>query len=152
MTAHNDTAAANLAEDRDAAQRAQSELVEEFAFFDDWTERYRHIIDMGKALPELEDNEKIDDNLVRGCQSQVWFVLEKDAEGRLMIRATSDAMIVKGLIAMLLRVYNGRLSQTIANTPPDFIEALGLQAHLSPTRNNGLLSMVKRLQAAAAAD
>ncbi len=151
MTADNDTRPQNLADDRAAAERAQAELVEEFGFFDDWTERYRHIIDMGKALPELNEAEKIDQNLVRGCQSQVWFVLEKDAEGRLKIRATSDAMIVRGLIAMLLRVYDGRLSQTIATTPPQFIEALGLQAHLSPTRNNGLLAMVKRLQSAAVA-
>ncbi len=143
--------AVSACDDRAAVEQAQAELVEDFSFFDDWTERYRHIIDLGKALPELEESEKTDDNLVRGCQSQVWFVLEKTKDDRLVIRATSDAMIVRGLIAMLLKVYNGRLCQTIASTPPQFIEALGLQAHLSPTRNNGLLAMVKRIQSAAAA-
>lgn len=150
MTSPN-TSAQTTAEDRAAVEQAQAELVEDFSFLDDWTERYRHIIDLGKALPELADTEKTDDNLVRGCQSQVWFVLEKTDDARLEIRATSDAMIVRGLIAMLLKVYNGRLCQTIATTPPHFIEALGLQAHLSPTRNNGLLAMVKRIQSAAAA-
>ncbi len=145
------TPTVSAADDRAAIAAAQAELVEVFSFFDDWTERYRHIIDLGKALPDLAESEKTDENLVRGCQSQVWFVLDKTADGRLEIRATSDAMIVRGLIAMLLKVYHGRLSQTIAATPPQFIEALGLQAHLSPTRNNGLLAMVKRIQSAAAA-
>lgn len=133
-------------EDLDAIKMAQDRLIEDFSFFDDWAERYRHIIDLGKSLPELPDKEKTEDNLVRGCQSQVWVVIDKTDDGLMKIRATSDAMIVRGLIAMLLQVYDGHLPQSIAKTPPQFIDDIGLKNHLSPTRNNGLLSMVRRIQ------
>ena len=112
-------------------------------------DRYQYLIDLGRRLPALDDSEKVDANKIRGCQSQVWFVaVEKD--GRLEFRAVSDAAIVSGLIALLLRVYSGRLPQDILNTPPDFITALELEQHLSATRSNGLASMLKAIREFAA--
>ena len=127
------------------AAAAQAELVEEFRFFDNWMDRYQYLIDMGRRLPEFPEADRIDDNKIRGCQSQVWFVAEK-RDGRLEFRAISDAAIVSGLIALLLRIYSGRTPQDILETPPDFVEALDLQAHLSPTRSNGLSSMLKAIR------
>jgi cysteine desulfuration protein SufE len=124
---------------------AQEELVEEFRFFDNWMDRYQYLIDLGRRLPEFPDADRTDDNKIRGCQSQVWFVAS-ERDGRLEFRAISDAAIVSGLIAMLLRIYSGRYPQDILDTPPDFVEALQLQAHLSPTRSNGLASMLKAIR------
>ena len=124
---------------------AQDELVEEFQFFDNWMDRYQYLIDLGRRLPALEESEKIDANKIRGCQSQVWFVANEDG-GRLQFRAISDAAIVSGLIALLLRIYSGRLPQDILATPPDFIAALDLEQHLSATRSNGLASMLKAIR------
>ena len=127
------------------AAAAQAELVEEFRFFDNWMDRYQYLIDMGRRLPEFPEADRVDANKIRGCQSQVWFVAEK-RDGRLEFRAISDAAIVSGLIALLLRIYSGRTPQDILETPPDFVEALELQAHLSPTRSNGLSSMLKAIR------
>jgi cysteine desulfuration protein SufE len=127
------------------AAAAQAELVEEFRFFDNWMDRYQYLIDMGRRLPDFPEADRIDDNKIRGCQSQVWFIAEQ-RDGRLEFRAISDAAIVSGLIALLLRIYSGRTPQDILDTPPDFIEALDLQAHLSPTRSNGLSSMLKAIR------
>ena len=127
------------------AARAQQELVEEFGFFDNWMDRYQYLIDMGRRLPEFPDEDRVDSNKIRGCQSQVWFVAERN-DGKLDFRAISDAAIVSGLIAMLLRVYSGRTPQDILDTPPDFVTALELEAHLSPTRSNGLASMLKAIR------
>jgi len=124
---------------------AQEELVEEFRFFDNWMDRYQYLIDLGRRLPEFPEADRIDENKIRGCQSQVWFVASEN-DGRLEFRAISDAAIVSGLIAMLLRIYSGRPPQDILDTPPDFVEALQLQAHLSPTRSNGLASMLKAIR------
>jgi len=121
---------------------AQEELIEEFRFFDDWMDRYQYLIDLGRRLPELPEAERVDANKIRGCQSQVWFVA-KEKDGRLEFRAISDAAIVSGLIAVLLRIYSGKKPQEILDTPPDFVKALQLEAHLSPTRSNGLASMLK---------
>ena len=126
-------------------QAAQSELVEEFQFFDDWMDRYQYLIDMGRKLPEFPEADRIDANKIRGCQSQVWFVA-KDNDGRLDFRAISDAAIVSGLIALLLRIYSGRRPQDILDSPPDFVTALQLEQHLSPTRSNGLSSMLKAIR------
>jgi cysteine desulfuration protein SufE len=129
---------------------AQDELIEEFQFFDNWMDRYQYLIDLGRRLPALDESEKVDANKIRGCQSQVWFVAaEKD--GRLEFRAISDAAIVSGLIALLLRIYSGRLPQDILDTPPDFITSLELEQHLSATRSNGLASMLKAIREFAAA-
>ena len=123
-------------------QAAQQEVIEEFAFFDDWMDRYQYLIDLGRRLPEMPDSEKVDANKIRGCQSQVWLVAEQE-DGRLQFRATSDAAIVSGLIALLLRIYSDRKPQDIVDTQPEFVKALGLESHLSPTRSNGLASMLK---------
>ncbi|MEM8682774.1 MAG: SufE family protein [Pseudomonadota bacterium] len=126
-------------------EQAQAEVIEEFAFLDDWMDRYQYIIDMGKRLQPLPDDERVDDNLIRGCQSRVWMVAET-VDDRLSIRAISDAAIVSGLIAILLRIYSGRRPQDILDTSPDFVASLGLEQHLSPTRSNGLASMLKAIR------
>ena len=127
------------------AQAAQEELVEEFQFFDNWMDRYQYLIDMGRRLPEFPESQRVDANKIRGCQSQVWFVAEQ-SDGRLEFRAISDAAIVSGLIALLLRIYSGRRPQDILDTPPNFVEALQLEQHLSPTRSNGLSSMLQAIR------
>ena len=126
-------------------EKAQAEVVEEFRFFDDWMDRYQYLIDLGRRLPPLPEHELIDANKIKGCQSQVWFIAEQQ-DDRLVFRATSDAAIVSGLIALLLRIYSGRRPQEIIDTNPDFVTALALQQHLSPTRSNGLASMLKAIQ------
>ncbi len=130
-------------------QAAQDDVVEEFALFDDWMDRYQYLIDLGRRLPALAASELVDENKIRGCQSQVWFVAEQK-DGRLTFRAISDAAIVSGLIALLLRIYSGRYPQDILDTPPNFIVALELEQHLSATRSNGLSSMLKAIRTFAA--
>jgi cysteine desulfuration protein SufE len=132
---------------------AQQEIIDEFSLFEDWMDRYQYLIDLGRRLPEFPDALRTEENRIRGCQSQVWFVPEQK-DGRLHFRAISDAAIVSGLIALLLRLYSGRYPQDILDTPPDFVEALQLQSHLSPTRSNGLSAMlaaIRRFAAEAAA-
>ena len=128
-----------------SAQAAQDAIVDEFAFFGDWTERYQYLIDLGRKLPAFPDEWKIDAHKVLGCQSQVWLVPSGDA-GKLEFAATSDSSIVTGLIALLLRVYSGRSAEEILATQPRFIEALGLQRHLSATRANGLAAMLATIK------
>ena len=128
---------------------AQQEIIEEFSLFDDWMDRYQYLIDLGRRLPEFPDELRTDEHRIRGCQSQVWFVPER-RDGRLYFQAISDAAIVSGLIALLLRLYSGREPQDILDTPPDFVEALELQSHLSPTRSNGLSSMLQAIRGFAA--
>jgi cysteine desulfuration protein SufE len=132
---------------------AQQEIIDEFSLFEDWMDRYQYLIDMGRRLPPFPDELRTEENRIRGCQSQVWFVPE-ERDGRLYFQAISDAAIVSGLIALLLRLYSGRDPQDILDTPPDFVEALQLQSHLSPTRSTGLSSMldaIRRFAAEAAA-
>jgi len=128
---------------------AQREVVEEFSFFDNWMDRYQYLIDLGRRLPELDESERVDDNLIRGCQSQVWFVPERSGD-RLAFRAASDAAIVSGLIALLLRIYSDKTPRDILASSPDFIEKLELEKHLSATRSNGLASMLKAIREFAA--
>ena len=130
-------------------QAAQDDVIEEFAFFDNWMDRYQYLIDLGRRLPALTAMELVDENKIRGCQAQVWFVAEQK-DGRLTFRAISDAAIVSGLIALLLRIYSGRYPQDILDTPPNFIVALELEQHLSATRSNGLSSMLKAILSFAA--
>lgn len=125
---------------------AQQELVEEFSYFDNWFDRYQYIIDLGRRLPEFPEADKIEANKIKGCQSQVWFVASRDND-LLQFRAISDAAIVTGLIALLLRIYSGRRPQEILDTPADFVAALELEQHLSPTRSNGLAAMLQAIQA-----
>jgi len=119
----------------------QCQIVEEFSFFSDWSERYQYLIDLGRKLPSFPEELKTEDSKVTGCQSQVWLVVDGSKE-QLNFRAASDSAIVSGLIALLLRVYSGRSAQEILDTEPEFIEQIGLSAHLSPTRSNGLRAML----------
>lgn len=132
-----------------AIDQAQQDIVEEFAFLGDWTERYQYLIDCGKSLPDLPAAEKIAANRLHGCQSQVWLVAEQDS-AQLRFRATSDALIVAGLIALLLRIYSGRSAAEILASKPWFVTELGLNDHLSPTRSNGLAAMLSAINNIAA--
>ncbi|XDZ65865.1 SufE family protein [Alphaproteobacteria bacterium LSUCC0684] len=125
-----------------------AEIVDEFSFFDDWEDRYQHLIDLGRRLPPLEDRHKIEENRLRGCQSVVHFKAEYDAPV-LLFHAGSDAAIVQGLIALMLRVYSGQKPEDILATQPDFLHQIGLDEHLSPTRKNGLASLVTAIMDAA---
>ena len=133
-----------------AIEQTTQDIVDEFAFFDDWVQRYEYIIEMGKALPGLPDDKKDDAHKVPGCQSQVWFYARRE-DDRIHFDADSDAMIVRGLIALLLRVYSGRTPEEIIGTPPEFFEVLELGSHLSGSRANGLHAMVTRIHAYARA-
>ena len=128
---------------------AQRDIIDEFSLFDDWMDRYQYIIDLGRRLPEFPEELRTEENRIRGCQSQVWFVAEKE-NGKLSFQAISDAAIVSGLIALLLRLYSGREPKEILETPPDFVSALELEKHLSPTRSTGLSSMLKAIRGFAA--
>jgi cysteine desulfuration protein SufE len=130
----------------------QALIAEDFELFDDWRERIEYVLDLGKQLEPLPQADYADQNKVKGCQSQVWMVAELDqASGRLRLRADSDAFIVKGLIALLLRLYANRRPQEILDNPPRVFEEIGLGAHLSPTRANGLHAMIKRIHQLATA-
>ena len=120
---------------------AQATIAEEFAFFSDWSERYQYLIDLGRKLPEFPDACKTEAHRLLGCQSMVWIVPSGDA-GRLDFAAASDSAIVSGLVFLALRVYSGRSAREILDTEPDFIAAIGLAKHLSPTRSNGLASLL----------
>jgi len=123
----------------------EKEIIEEFALFDSWDDKYEYIIDMGKTLPVLDTKYKTDENRVRGCQSSVWLVAEYKG-GKLYYKADSDALIVKGLISMLIRVLSGRTADEIIEAKLDFIREIGMTTHLAQTRSNGLLSMVKQMK------
>lgn len=125
-------------------EEAQQEIIEEFSFFDSWMDRYQHLIDQGRQLPALDPSEKTDERLLEGCQSQVWLIGEGNAE-RMIFRANSDAAIVSGLIALILRVYSGRSAAEILASRPHFVDAIGLSTHLSPTRANGLNAMLREI-------
>jgi len=123
----------------------QDRIVKEFAVLEDWTERYKYIIDLGRKLEPLDDKYKKEENLVRGCQSKVWLIAELDGD-KVVYKADSDAAIVKGLVALMIRLYSNQTPDTIISTPPEFIRKIGMQEHLSSTRSNGLASMVKQMK------
>ena len=127
-------------------EELQNELIEQFEPFDDWMDRYQLIIEMGDELPQITEQEKKDENLIEGCQSRVWIVCEAHDDGTLHFRADSDALIVKGIAAMLLKIYDDQTPSAILNSPLFFIERLNLTGHLSPTRSNGLSSMIQRIK------
>ena len=131
-------------------RQTQQELIEEFQFFDNWMDRYQYLIDLGRRLPEFPESDKNEQNKIKGCQSQVWFVAETQGD-RLHFRAISDAAIVSGLIALLLRIYSDKRPADILETPAEFVGALGLEQHLSPTRSNGLASMMQAIRGYASA-
>ena len=130
------------------AAQAQADIADEFAMLGDWSERYQYLIDLGRKLPDLPDALKTDETRLHGCQSNVWIVAEGDAT-RLDFRAASDSAIVSGLIYLALRVYSGRPAAEILATAPDYIAAIGLAKHLSPTRSNGLAALLAHIQARA---
>ena len=123
----------------------QEDIIDDFNLFDDWMERYEFIIDNGITLPKIEEGNKSDDNIIKGCQSKVW--LHADYEnGKLQFSADSDAILTKGIISLLLKVYNNQSPDDILGNDPYFIDEVGLKEHLSPTRANGLVSMVKQIK------
>ncbi len=126
-------------------QETEDEITEEFALFDSWDDKYEYIIDLGKRLPRLEDEYKTDSNKVKGCQSTVWLTAQEE-DGRLLFKADSDAIIVKGLISMLIRVVSGHTPDEILETKLNFIQNIGMTTHLAQTRSNGLLSMVRQMK------
>lgn len=126
-------------------EEIEKEIVEEFSLFDSWDEKYEYIIDLGKKLPPLDDKYKKDENRVRGCQSTVWLVADHK-EGKIFYKAESDAVIVKGLISMLMRVLSGQAADDIINAKLDFIREIGMMTHLAQTRSNGLLAMIKQMK------
>lgn len=127
------------------AADAQKAIIEEFAFFSDWSERYQYLIDLGKKLPDLKQEWKTEEHRLHGCQSMVWLVPEGNKD-RLVFNAISDSTIVSGLIFLALRVYSGRSAEEIMSTAPDYISQIGLAKHLSPTRSNGLKSLLQFIQ------
>ena len=133
-----------------SAAEAQRAIVEEFAFFGDWSERYQYLIDLGRKLPPFDEAFKTEANRLQGCQSMVWIVSEGNAE-RLDFNASSDSSIVSGLVYLALRVYSGRSAKEILATTPDYIADIGLSKHLSQTRSNGLASLLQFIQHAAQA-
>jgi cysteine desulfuration protein SufE len=124
------------------ASAAQSAIAEEFGYFSDWSERYQYLIDLGRKLPPFPDELKVEQHRLLGCQSMVWIVTDGDAQ-RLDFRAISDSAIVSGLVFLALRVYSGRSAEEILATEPDYIAAIGLAKHLSPTRSNGLAALLQ---------
>jgi len=123
----------------------QEELIDEFALFDDWMERYEYMIDLGKSLPLIDPNLKSDDKLIKGCQSKVWLNAELNGD-KVLFTADSDAIITKGIVAILIRVFSNQSPQAILDANTDFIDEIGLKEHLSPTRANGLVSMIKQMK------
>ena len=123
----------------------QEEIIEEFSAFDDWMDRYQLLIDLGSEQEPLDEQYKTDSNLIEGCQSRVW--LQADfVDGKVVFRAESDALIVKGIVSLLVKVYSGHTPQEILDNEPYFVEAIGLREHLSPTRSNGLVAMIKQMR------
>ena len=123
----------------------QDEIIEEFSMFDDWMDRYALLIELGNSLDKLDDKNKTEDNLIVGCQSRVWLQADY-IDGKIVLKAESDAVIVKGIIALLIKVLSNRTPDEIINTALYFIEKIGLKENLSPTRSNGLVSMIKQIR------
>ena len=123
----------------------QEEIVDEFSMFDDWMQRYEYIIDLGKNLPLIQEEFKTDDNLIKGCQSKVWLKGEQNTD-KIVFTADSDAILTKGIIAILIRTFSNQSATDILNADMDFIDEIGLKEHLSPTRANGLVSMIKNIK------
>ncbi|MGF7141050.1 SufE family protein [Roseimarinus sediminis] len=123
----------------------QQDIINEFSLFDDWMDKYAHLIEMGNELPPIDEQYKVEQNIIRGCQSQVWINAELN-NGLLEYQGESDALIVKGLVALVLRVVNKQKPEAVMNADFHFIDEIGLKEHLSPTRSNGLLAMIKQIK------
>lgn len=126
-------------------EEKQDRIIRQFNLIGDWPERYKYIIKLGQKLDSIDEEKKVDENLVRGCQSQVWLVTDLEND-KIKFYADSDAAITKGLVALLVQLYSGEKPDVILNTSPDFIKQIGMEDHLSPTRSNGLASMVKQMK------
>ncbi|WP_298954133.1 SufE family protein [uncultured Nonlabens sp.] len=126
-------------------QEIQEEIVEDFSMFDDWMQRYEYMIDLGKSLPLIDESLKTEDRIIKGCQSKVWVNAEL-VDSKIAFTADSDAIITKGIIAILIRAWSGQKPADIIDANTDFIDEIGLKEHLSPTRANGLVSMIKQLK------
>ena len=124
----------------------QEEIIEEFNAFDDWMDRYQLLIDLGSEQPPLDEQYKTDNNLIEGCQSRVWLQADLMPDGTVRFQAESDALIVKGIVSLLVKVYSGHTPDEILENEPYFVEAVGLKEHLSPTRSNGLVAMIKQMR------
>lgn len=129
----------------------QSEVIEEFSLFDDWMDKYEHLIELGKDVPEIDAGKKTDEHLIKGCQSRVWLAADEQHDGSVLFSADSDAIITKGLVGLMVRVLSGAEAKAIAEADLHFLDTIGLHQHLSPTRSNGLASMVKQMKLYAAA-
>ena len=127
-------------------QEIQNEIVDEFSMFDDWMQRYEYIIDLGKNLPLIKEEFKTDNNLIKGCQSKVWLQGEQKNDDKIVFTADSDAILTKGIIAILIRAFSNQSASAILAADTHFIDEIGLKEHLSPTRSNGLVSMIKQMK------
>lgn len=126
-------------------QAIQEEIIDEFSMFDDWDERFQYVIDLGKSLPLIDEKYKTEDNIIKGCQSKVWLHAD-EKEGSLVFTADSDAIITKGIIAVLIRAFSNQKAKDILDADTTFIDQIGLKEQLSPTRANGLVSMIKQIK------
>jgi cysteine desulfuration protein SufE len=126
-------------------EAVQNEIIDEFSYFEDWEERYQYMIDLGKTLPIIEDQYKTEDNIIKGCQSKVWVHANLE-DDKINFTADSDAIITKGIIAILIRAFSNQHPKDIIEANTDFIDKIGLKEHLSPTRANGLVSMIKQIK------
>lgn len=126
-------------------EEIEFEIIEEFEMFDDWMQKYEHLIELGKSLPMIDEKNRTDDKLIKGCQSRVWMHSEFK-NGKVLFTADSDAIITKGMVALMVRVLSNHTPDEIINTKLNFIEKIGLTQHLSPTRSNGLLNMIKQMK------
>ena len=126
-------------------QEIEQQIIDEFANFDEWLDRYAYLIDLGKDCPVIDEKDKTEQNLIRGCQSRVWLSCEH-RDGRLYFRADSDAVITRGIISLLIRAFDGQKPQDILDADVEFLNTIGLREHLSPTRANGLTSMIKQIK------
>ena len=126
-------------------QAIQEEIIDEFSMFDDWDERFQYVIDLGKSLPLIDEKFKTEDNIIKGCQSKVWLHANEQ-DGKIVFTADSDAIITKGIIAVLIRAFSNQKPVDILNADTDFIDQIGLKEQLSPTRANGLVSMIKQIK------
>lgn len=122
------------------------QIIEEFSVFDDWMDKYQHLIDMGKELPLIDEKHKTEENLIKGCQSRVWLHAELHKDGKVYFTADSDAVITKGIVALMIRAFSGRKPKDIIDADTSFIDRIGLKEHLSPTRANGLVAMIKQMK------
>jgi cysteine desulfuration protein SufE len=127
-------------------QEIEQEIIEEFSNFEDWMDKYSYIIEIGNSCPMIDEKEKVESNLIKGCQSRVWVSAKLNDKGLMEISADSDAVITKGIITLLLRVFNNQKPEDVYAADLKFVDEIGLKSHLSPTRSNGLLSMIKQIK------